>query len=164
MLLAFAPASGIYDISVPTLNGTTLNMNALSGKKIVVVEFDAATYDKAQLLTLDSLQRGNVNIQVIAVPAKDFSEVSVQSVQTLVTSLNVLFVVTQPGYVKKSAGSNQHPIFQWLTHASANTHFDNDADQPGQIYIISEKGEVYAVLRSGTNNSLLKRLVMQHTN
>ena len=162
--LAFKPVSSIYDITIQTLNGASVNLGSFAGKKIIVIEFDAANYDGAQLLTLDSLQKTNPTVQVIGVPAKDFSTSTTQNIQSLVTSLNLSFIITQPGLVKKSAGNNQEPIFKWLTHAGENTHFDNDADQPGQIYLVSEKGVLYAMLQKGTVNAIVKELAAKQIN
>src|SRR5260221_9253247 len=152
VVMVNSPATSVYDIAIQPLNGTMLSLSTFKGKKIVVIEFDANNYDKAQLLMLDSFQRSNAQIRVIAVPAKDFSpSTNSQRIVNLSRSLNLSFIMTQPALIKKASGSNQEALFRWLTHSSNNNHFDGDVDQPGQIYLINEKGILYGVLYYGTS-------------
>ena len=162
IVVAFKPASGIYDITIHTLGGSPVSLSSFAGKKIIAFEFDANNYDQSQLLTLDTIQRSGLPVQVIGVPAKDFgSTATIQQIRALVQSLNLSFIITQPGYVKKSAGTNQQKIFKWVTHVNENSHFDNDADNPGQIYLISSEGVLYAMLGRGTPNAVVKELAGQ---
>jgi len=161
ILCSFKPASGIYDITLQTIGGPQVNLGTYAGKKIIVLEFDPVNYDASQLLTLDTIQRTNAQVQVIAVPAKDFGPANLTAIQTVIQNLNLSFIVTKAGYVKKSAGANQQNLFNWLTHVNENTHFDNDADDPGQIFIVNGEGVLYAMLDKGTPNSVVKELANQ---
>lgn len=161
-IMAFRTPSGVYDITVQSLSGSQIILGAFTGKKIIAVEFDASNYDVSQLLTLDSIQRTNAQVQIIAVPAKDFgSTATVQEIQAIEQNLNLSFIITQPVYVKKGAGINQDNLFKWLTHVNENSHFDNDADDPGQIYFINGEGVLYAMLEKGTPNAVIKDLAGQ---
>jgi glutathione peroxidase len=160
-LSAFTTIPDIYNITVRTLNGESLSLYSYSGKKIVVIEFDVADYDESQLRMLDTIEKNNNNIKVFAIPAKDFNAgTTTQSVQTLIDNLNLSFVVTEPSFIKKSA-TPQMDLFAWLTHVEQNGHFDNDADKPGQIYLIDETGILYALLEKGTSNALIKQIISQ---
>src|SRR6266540_3172857 len=114
---SFKPVSSIYDIRVQVLSSSQISLGSFAGKKLIVVEFDPVNFDAAQLLTLDTIQRSNAQVQVIGVPAKDFgSSSTIQSIQALVQNLNLSFIVTKPAYVKRSSGANQQDLFRWLTH------------------------------------------------
>jgi glutathione peroxidase-family protein len=163
--MAFKSFQSIYDITIQTLDGSTVSLNNYNGKRIVILEFDPANYDEMQLRMLDTLEKTNNNIRVIVVSAKDFSVTATnQMVQNIVTNLNLSFTVTQLALVKKSAEAEQQSLFKWLTHVEENSHFDNDADQPGQLYIVNESGTLYTMLQPGTPNSLAKELITQQTN
>src|SRR5437016_2445425 len=86
-LLSFITVSSVYDISVTSLDGTTINLSSYRGKKILVYEFDGSSPDSSQLRYLDSLQRID-SLQVIAIPATDFgSSASLQDLNNLKDSL-----------------------------------------------------------------------------
>jgi len=162
--IALKPATSIYSINIQKLDGSTVNLGSFSGKKMIIIEFDAGNYDKSQLKLLDSLQKANAGAIVIGVPAKDFGTApNVQTVKNIATTLNLSLIITQPVFVKRSAGGNQHPLFKWLTNVSENTHFNYDADQPGQIFMVSEKGELYALLYKAVTSNTLKEAASQKT-
>ena len=163
--IAFHPLSSIYSIDILTLDGATVNLGSFTGKKIIIIEFDATSYDKAQLGLLDSLQKANEEAVVIATPAKDFGNaVSTQSIKNIITDQKLSFIMTQPLFVSRSAGKNQHPLFKWLTDVNENIHFNYDADHPGQIFMVNEAGELYALLYKEASADIVKEAATEKTN
>jgi glutathione peroxidase-family protein len=162
VITAFSASSSVFDITESNINGQAIKLDTFGGKKIIVVEFDPGNYNESQLLTLDTIQRTNSQVQVIAVPAKDFgSTATLQQIQSIIQNLNLSFIVTVPAFVKKTAGIDQDALFDWLTHLEKNSHFDIDADDPGQIYLVNGSGELYALLEKGTANAVIKDLADQ---
>lgn len=163
--ISFKPLVSIYSIDVQTLDGSIVNLGSFAGKKIIIIEFDAANYDKEQLGTLDSIQQVNKGAVVIGVPAQDFGNtMDVQSIQKKLSDQKLSFIVTQPVFVSRSAGKNQHPLFKWLTDVNENTHFNYDADQPGQTFMVSETGDLYAILYKEAANATVTEAATQKTN
>ena len=154
--------SRIYDISIQTVSGKTLNMSDYKGKKIMVASVSADNLQKGQLRFLDSLQVNNSSITVIVVPATDFKgtndSVAIDGVKK---NSSLHLVVSAAEAVKKSNGAKQNKLLQWLTSASANTHFDIDVTTDSQLYMISESGVLYAVLEKGASNALINQLIKQ---
>ena len=165
IIAALDPSSSLYTIDIQRLDGTTINLGTFTGKKIIIIEFDVSNYDKTQLRLLDSFQLANKDVVVIATPAKDFGrEVSVQSIKNIATDQKLSFIITQPVFVSRSAGKNQHPLFKWLTDVNENIHFNYDADHPGQTFIVDEKGDLYALLYKEAKGDLIKEAAAQKTN
>lgn len=76
--------------------------------------------------------------------------------------LSMDVIVTEGMYTRKTSGSQQHPLFKWLTDKSKNNHFDNDVTGPRDKFIVWSDGELTGVLGAqiriggSTLNSLLQ--------
>lgn len=149
-------SSQIYDQNFLSLDSSTVNFSSFKGKKVLITEFNSSNSDSAQLQYLDSLQRNDTSIVVIAVPAIDFGGAfNKKDLKKLKNSFNSNFIISSPASVKKKSGSKQHPLFKWLTKVSENEHFDDEIEVAGQLYIISKKGVLYAVLGKETPKSII---------
>ena len=158
---SFIEDSSVYDVTVTNLDGSSIILSTYKGKKMLIYEFDGSNPDSSQLKYLDSLQRID-SLHVIAVPATDFGpSVTTASLSTLRDSLQLSYPLSQPATVQKITGTSQIPLFHWLTNVSENTHFDDEVDQPGKMYLISEQGILYAVLGAATSKDIIGQVVKQ---
>jgi glutathione peroxidase len=163
--LAFTTQTSIYDVQFQKLNGGNVNVSQFSNKKIIVIAFSAANPDGARLHYLDSLQTADTTLQVIGVPATDFSGQGNNGVlNALSNSLSSKFVMSKQSLVKKIAGNNQHSLFKWLTQVTENGHFDADVVSDGQLFLISNTGSLYSVLENGAPNNILTQVLNQPVN
>lgn len=139
-----------YSLSFKDLGNNQVSMRSYSGKKVVIAVFDAAKPNEEFLKKLDTLYRNNSStLQVIAVPVKDFDNVAGnEQLTNLYNHLQLGFVISMAGNGKKTSGSGQHGILHWVTNKSANKHFDIDVEEPGQLFVIDETGNLFAVIKS----------------
>jgi glutathione peroxidase-family protein len=164
MLLQTAPlASSFYDIKFESLDGTVIKTSSYQGKKIIVAVVSANTAGVSLVRYLDSVQKANANVIVIAIPTGEFNgTVTVQELKDLKKNLTI--VVTKPLKVRKANASLQHPLFVWLTQAKENTHFDMDVDGEGHVFVISARGTLYSVLTKDTPRTVLGKVINQPFN
>jgi glutathione peroxidase-family protein len=143
------PSSGFYNMQFESLDGTIIKTSAYQGKKVVVAVVSANTAGVNLVKYLDSVQKANNGVQVIAIPTADFDgSVTVQALKDL--NKNITIIVAKPVKVKKANGALQHPLFVWLTQAKQNQHFDMDVEGEGQLFVVSAKGTLYSVLPKET--------------
>lgn len=155
-------AGSIYDIQVNTIDGDKINFSSYQGKKIIISEFDVMVPDINQLVFLDSLQTISDSVVVIGVPAVDFSGTrTLQDLITLRDSLNLHFLITEPVSVKKIADTGQSPLFKFLTNSNENGHFDEEVEEPDQLYFIDGTGTLYSVLRKETPHNVINDVFNQ---
>lgn len=162
--LAEAQTNSVYLIQFNGIDQHTIDMSSYSGKKIIVAVCDAEIPNRSQLLYLDSLYRTNQSrVAVIVVPADDFSAVvNEQNTRSvLLDSLHVSFLVSQTGKVKKSSGAVQHVLMQWLTKKTGNGHYDTDVKTPGDLFVMNEKGVLYARLSGVPAGGLMNKILAQ---
>ena len=158
----FMAQSQVYNISIQSLDGKTINMADYKGKKIIVASVSPDNLQRGQLLFLDSLQLSNPLVVVIIVPGTDFGgmndSLELEGIKRI-TSLHLTVAAAQG--VKKVNGGNQNRLMRWLTNATSNTHFDADVQSDNQMYMISESGILYAVLQNYPSSGLIDRLIKQ---
>lgn len=161
----FASSGSIYDIQVSAIDGNQVSLALYQGKKIIITAFDGAVPDVNQLVFLDSLQTANDSIVVIAVPATDFSgSKSLQELIGLRDSLNLHFLITMPSAVKKTSNTNQLQLFKFLTNANENGHFDEEVEEPDQLYFITSNGTLYSLLKKETPHNIINDVLHQQVN
>lgn len=137
----------VYTLTFNSLNKGNIKMDNYKGRKIIVVVCDAVTPDIKQLLSLDSFYRNNnKKVIVVAVPVEDFHSNSDEQKlkETLIDQLSISYPVAAISKAKKSTGKAQHKLLEWLTKKEINKKMDKDVQGDGEIFVLNEKGELYA--------------------
>ncbi|MBS1918293.1 MAG: hypothetical protein JST87_18650 [Bacteroidetes bacterium] len=148
-------------LSLNGISGTSISLSTYLGKKTIIAVCSTSSPDTKRLKSLDSLYKtGAGNLAVVIIPVEDFdasqsllaglTQLTSVLKKSLVDSLHLSVAITQPVYGKKAA-VNQNSLLQWLTNKSSNAHFDYDLASTNQIFVISEKGRLFAVLE-GAND------------
>jgi glutathione peroxidase len=159
---------GIYDFSVPKIEGGNYSLSASQGKKIMIItlpiERNAAA--DSMLYCLDTLAAAhNSNLTVIGVPSYEdgYTPSSKQNLLEWYRSkLDSTIVITEGLYTHKS--NSQHALFKWLTDVSQNGSFDMDVEGLGHKFFINTNGELYGVLipySKISGESVQRTLLMQ---
>lgn len=158
--VSVAVTNSFYDLQFESLNGTTIKTSAYQGKKVVVAVVSAHANSISLVRYLDSVQKANTGVQVIAIPTGDFrGSVNMQDLKDLKKSLAI--ILTKPLRVKKNNAALQHPLFKWLTKATENKHFDMDVQDEGQVFVISERGTLYSVLPKNAPMAVIGKVISQ---
>ena len=162
-LVMFSWQSSIYNIDVITINGNKISMNSFADKKIIIAPFNAANPDINWLRKLDSLQRSDTLLRVIAVPANDLGGTgSDTKLASLMNTLSLQILMLKSTFAKKTTGTNQHPLFKWLTNVNENTHFDVDVESARQLFIVNRNGNLYSVINDPVSPNILTQVLNQN--
>jgi glutathione peroxidase-family protein len=146
--------SGIYDYSVPKIEGGSQSLFAYASKRLLVVTLPVQSNGHADslLYSLDTLAAAHqATHQVIAVPAIEdgFSAANKTILQQWYRSkLGSYVLITDGLYTRKTSGEQQHNIFQWLTRVSNNQKFDRDVEGPGQQFYVKPNNKLYGMLHA----------------
>ena len=164
----FCQNNHFYEVKFKDIQHKVLKMSEFKGKKIIIAVMDAARpHGKSLqlLLTLDTIYKVNkAKMVVIAIPMVDNGNIMKEGdmQKFLQAILHISYPIAECSKIKKKNGNNQHSLFKWLTDKTYNKHFDKDADQGGQLFIINESGELYAELNTqsrSTNANELKKIL-----
>lgn len=158
-------SGGIYDFSLTAIDGTSLPLSQLRGKKLLIVVLPASRQgrDSLMLLQLDSISRKYPSqLTILGVPSFEngFTTGSLAALRQFYGSvMGPQLLLAQGVYTNKSSGSGQNTLFAWLTDKNKNGHFDEEVKGPGQKYWVNETGQLVSVLGP---EIVLGDRIMQH--
>lgn len=142
----------VYDFSVPKIEGGTQQLSAYTGKKILVITLPVVQNASADsmLYSLDTLATAHSStLQVVAVPSYEDGFTPAQKSQLEQWYRNKLgtgIIVTDGLYTRKTSGTQQHPLFKWLTDDTQNDMFNIDVEGPGHTFFTKSNGQLYGEL------------------
>ena len=162
--------SSIYQLQFAGIDSNAINMSSYAGKHIILYEFDAAHPDKIQMTSLDTLyKQSSNNLAIIAIPVKDFdsADISKDSLKALLRdSFQISYPVTDISQARKASAAQQHPLLDWVTHLEKNNHFDDDIAEDGYMFVISDKGVLYSIVKKDISptGSIMQQVLSNQPN
>ncbi|TAM92959.1 MAG: hypothetical protein EPN39_21220 [Chitinophagaceae bacterium] len=148
LLLSFRPPDGIYDITITTMDGNKIALSQYKGKKLLFILLPLSAQDTT--VSIHDIARLQTKYQnslvVICIPAYEsgYKTQDAGKLKKIYENASVNIIMTKGMKVKK--GTDQSPLFQWLTSKGRNHHFDQDARGVGNKFFVDEQGELYAVM------------------
>lgn len=136
--------SSVYDFSLKTLDGQSINLSKFKGKKLLLVNVASECGFTPQYTNLQKLheQYGN-KVVVIGFPANNFGGQEPGSSAEIKTFCTKNYGVTFQMMEKISVkGSDAHPLYKWLSTKSQNGTCDNAPGWNFCKYLIDENGKV----------------------
>jgi glutathione peroxidase len=131
-----------------SIEGVNKPLSVYQNKKIFVIVLPTTqnASNDSLLNSIDSLRiaKGST-VQIIGVPAYEFGYTSAIKNQLKTwyrTKLNTAIIITEGLYVKKSSGTQQHPLFKWLTDKDKNGYLNDEVEGIRSKYIIWTDGQL----------------------
>lgn len=134
----------LYDIKINTLNGDPIELSTYAGKKLLFVNVASKCGFTPQYLDLQSLHETfKEKVVIIGLPCNQFGSQepgNSESIQEFCqVNYGVTFLITEKIEVK---GSNQHPLYEWLTQKRLNGKKNSVVKWNFQKYLVDEQGEL----------------------
>lgn len=140
----------IYDFTVTSLNGGTINFADFKGKKILIVNTASKcgfTYQYEELQTL--YEKYKANLVIVGFPANNFFSQEPGSNENIEVFCKKNYGVTFPMAAKISVkGKNTAPIYQWLCNKSMNGVMDAKVSWNFNKFLLDENGKLIAHFKS----------------
>jgi glutathione peroxidase len=137
------PVLSFYDLSAALSGGDTLSFSSLQGRKILIVNTASDCGYTGQYADLQALYEKEAGgLEIIAFPANDFRQQEKGTDEEIAAFCKSNFGVSFP-LVKKStvvSGSEQHPVYQWLTDSAKNGWNTQAPEWNFSKYLINEQG------------------------
>jgi len=149
-----APVVSLYEIPFETIAGEQSSLAAYKGKKIVVVNTASDcgyTGQYEELQTLYAQAKGE--IMIVGFPANDFKAQEKGSNEQIASFCKKNYGVEFPIAAKASVvkGSNQHPVFAWLSDPAKNGWNKEAPAWNFSKYIIDEEGKLIGYFDPGVS-------------
>ena len=138
------PTKSIYEISIDSLNGKTIDLTQFKGKKILFVNVASECGFTPQYEDLQKLHTTyKEKLVVIGVPCNQFGKQEPGNALQIETfcqkNYGVEFLMTEKVDVK---GENQHPLYTWLTNKDINGVKNSTVKWNFQKYLVDEEGKL----------------------
>ncbi len=138
------PKTSIYDIEINSLSGELIDLSEFKGKKILFVNTASKCGFTGQYEGLQKLHETYKDkVVVIGLPCNQFGSQepgNADEIQSFCqVNYGVDFLMSEKIDVK---GSNQHPLYAWLTKKEINGKKDSSVKWNFQKYLVDEKGNL----------------------
>jgi len=141
----FAQNKNFHSFFATAIDGKTLDLSTLKGKKVLVVNTASKCGLTPQYKELEELykQYGDDKFTIIGFPANNFMSQEPGSDEEIKQFCEVNYGVTFQMMSKISVkGDNIHPIYKWLTTKEENGVMDSKVTWNFQKYMIDEDGNL----------------------
>ena len=154
----------LYDIQINSLQGKPINFGDFKGKYILFVNVASKCGFTPQYKDLEKLyQEYKDHLIVIGVPCNQFGNQepgSSDEIQEFCqVNYGVSFLITEKVNVK---GSNQHPLYAWLTNKENNGKKSSTVRWNFQKYLVDSEGNLidfYYSITKPTSSKITKHIL-----
>lgn len=137
-------STSIYDIEVNDINGNPMSLSEYKGKKMLFVNVASKcgfTKQYNELQNLSDVFRDE--LVVIGAPCNQFGRQEPGNASEIQEFCSVNFGVNFPLTEKLNVrGSNQHPLYKWLTDRKQNGKKKSSVKWNFQKYLVDEQGNL----------------------
>ncbi len=134
----------IYDITINDIEGNTIKLSDYKGKYVLFVNVASNCGFTRQYRELQKLYNDNdKKLVVVGVPCNQFGGQEPGNEEKISIFCSEKYNVTFPMTEKVSVrGSNQHPLYKWLTSKELNGRKNSSVKWNFQKYLIDKEGNL----------------------
>ena len=140
----------IYDVNIGSLDGSPLDLEALKGQEVLVVNVASKCGLTPQYTALEDLQKryAGKGFTVLGVPCNQFGGQEPGSAEEIQTFCSTTYGVTFPLTEKVDVnGQRRHPLYDLLTATPDAEGEAGDIQWNFEKFLVSPAGEIVARFR-----------------
>ncbi len=156
--------SSIYQFTVNNIYGDPIDFKQFRGKKLLIVNTASECGYTPQYTDLQKLhEKYGDKVTILGFPANNFGGQEPGSNEEIANFCKVNYGVTFQIFEKISVvGSDQHPLFTWLSNKDKNGWNDQKPTWNFCKYLVNEKGELMKYYGSAVkpmSNEILQQII-----
>jgi len=153
LLTITARGQDIYGISFNDIDGNTVSLNTLQGKRILFLIAPVNEADSTRLNEIKDFHRvhGDSIVVIGIMSIEDgYSAANKSAIKSLYQSREITITLSEGMQTLKSSGASQAALMKWLTDRSQNHRSGVDSEGIGQKFFISPFGRLNGVIPAAT--------------
>jgi len=131
-----------YDLTIKDIEGKEMDMGALSGRKVLLVNVASACGYTPQYKQLQEMHAQFPEINIIGMPCNDFGNQEPGTREEIQTFCSVNYGVQFRLTEKLKIVSDPHPLIQWLTQKELNGVTDAEIKWNFSKFVVNEEGRL----------------------
>jgi len=128
-----------YDLTIKDIEGKEMDMGALSGRKVLLVNVASACGYTPQYKQLQEMHAQFPEINIIGMPCNDFGNQEPGTREEIQTFCSVNYGVQFRLTEKLKIVSDPHPLIQWLTQKELNGVTDAEIKWNFSKFVVNEE-------------------------
>ena len=147
--LSAVSVTSFYSFDVVDVDGGLVNVPALAGKKVLLVNVASQSKYKSQFASLKALQQQyGDSVTVLAFPSNSFGNEPLAN-NRIRHYYDSAFQVNFPvAYLAPVTGNNPQDLYKWITDSLLNGRSNSRIEDDFQKYLVSSRGELMAIFSS----------------
>lgn len=145
-------SGGFYDFTMKSIDGKNIPLSSYKGKVVLLVNVASRCGNTPQYKGLEALYRKyrEKGLVVLGFPANNFGRQEPGSDEEIRDFCTTTYDVTFDLFSKISVkGSDQHPLYRFLTSAETNPEFAGDVKWNFQKYLLGRDGKILGKFAPG---------------
>lgn len=146
------PVASFYDLSIQSLDGsTTIKFDQFKGKKVILLNVASKCGYTPQYADWQAFyEKNKEKVVVLGFPANNFMGQEPGTSEEIASFCQKNYGVTFPMTEKISVkGSDQHPVYQWLSQKALNGWNEKSPSWNFCKYVVDENGKLVQFFESG---------------
>lgn len=143
LVCSIVSAQSFYDLNIKSIDGKNINFSSFKDKYVLIVNVASRCGYTKQYEDLQTMYEAYDNLIVLGTPCNQFGyqepKNETEIMQFCANNYNVSFPMTKKINVK---GSNQHPVYQWLTQQKLNHFKDLKVTWNFNKFLIGPNGQL----------------------
>lgn len=143
-------AQSLHSLTIKNIDGNNVNLGSYQDSSILIICLAPVhTNDSIRIKEIDSLitMYGSKMKMIGVMSIEDgYVDSNKTVIKNLYSSRGITITLTEGMYTRKSSGSNQSVLLNWLTSKTQNHRFNIDAKGVGQKFFLDKYGKLFAVL------------------
>jgi len=147
-----SPAKSVHDFTMKNIEGKDIPLSVYEGKVMLIVNVASKCGYTAQYKDLEALYRKykDRGLVILGFPANNFLWQEPGSDEDILRFCRTTYDVTFDMFSKISVrGSDQHPLYAFITSKKTNPEFAGDVKWNFQKYLIDKHGNIIGKYLSG---------------
>ncbi len=133
-----------YDLTIKDIQGEQIDMRALSGRKVMLVNVASACGYTPQYKQLQEMHASFPEIDIIGMPCNDFGKQEPGTSEEIQSFCSMQYGVQFRLTEKLNIIADPHPLIQWLTQKQLNGELDVEVKWNFSKFLVDESGKLVA--------------------